>query len=144
VLIEGLKIGPVRATVPLHETPESIQRRVDYWTVKEPKQAKFLELQLAVHPGGGYDLELVRLDSISSLDAYLARGIEYFVIRPATFTGTRRSSMGSARLVSDLRSDSRIVLLKSFPGHRRLWFGPTIEIYGLATRDRKSGAASGE
>ena len=67
VLIEGLKIGPVRATVPLHETSESILRRMEYWKIEEPKQAKFLELQLAVHPGGGYDLELVRPQASSRL-----------------------------------------------------------------------------
>ena len=140
VLIEGLKIGPVRATVPLHESAESMVRRKDYWTVKEPKQAKFLELQLAVHPGGGYDLELVRPESIQSLDAYLTQGVEYFVIRPAVFTRTRRANSSSARLVSDLHSDKRVVLLKSYQGHRRLWFGPAIEIYGLANAHRQSGA----
>ncbi len=71
--------------MPLHETPESIVRRMEYWNAREPKQAKFLELQLAVHPGGGYDLELVRPESIQSLDEYLAQGVEYFVIRPDVF-----------------------------------------------------------
>ncbi len=35
--------------------------------------------------GGGYDLELVRPESIQSLDEYLAQGVEYFVIRPDVF-----------------------------------------------------------
>jgi 4-amino-4-deoxy-L-arabinose transferase-like glycosyltransferase len=143
VLVEGLKIGPLRSTVPLHETPEAILRRIEYWRVKEPKQAKFLELQLAVHPGGGYDLELVRPESTQSLDEYLARGVEYFVIRPAAFTGTRKANFATVRLVKNLGSDTRVVLLKRFPGSSRLQFGPTIEIYGLANKGGQTGVNDG-
>ncbi len=114
VLIEGGKIAASRLTVPLDDSRESLERRIAYWKVKEPRQAKFLELKRAVHQGGGYDLELVRVASIAPLDDYTGRGIEYFVVRPEFFMGSRKAESGSARLLSRLRSDTRVKLLKQF------------------------------
>ena len=139
VLIEGLKIGPLRKTVPLRQTRESIQRRIEYWKVEEPKQAKFLELQLASHPGGGYDLEYLRLDSVATLAEYAERGIEYFVVRPETFVESRKADVGSQRLLRELRSDPGVKLIKRFEGDERKRPGPTIEIYRLVDANKGPG-----
>ena len=132
VLIEGGKIEPVRETVPLQDTREMITRRIAYWKAVEPKQARFLQFKRAVHQGAGYELEFVELDEIEPLDAYVARGIEYFVVRPETFLNyKRKAGAGSAMLVESLRSDSRVRLLKRFDGGSRTQLGPTVEIYEM-------------
>ena len=132
VLIEGGKIGAVRQSVPLQDSREAMQRRIEYFRAVEPRQAEFLERKLAVHEGVGYDLQLVRLDSIDSLDFYTAQGVEYFVVRPGTFLRElRRSGLGSASLLEDLRTDRRATLLKRFEGDSPEQIGPTIEIYRL-------------
>ena len=132
VLIEGGKIGAVRQSVPLQDSRAAMQRRIEYFRTVEPRQAEFLERKLAVHEGVGYDLQFVRLDSIDSLDSYAAQGVEYFVVRPHTFLrDLRRAGPGSATLLSDLRTDRRVTLLKRFDGDSPEQIGPTIEIYRL-------------
>ena len=137
VLIEGGKIGVLRETVPLQDSREVILRRIEYFRQVEPKQAKYLELELAVYEGIGYDLEFVRLNSIASLDSYAARGIEYFVLRPDGFlSDKRRTNSGSAKLVADLRANPRVTLLKRFDGDNPRQIGPMIEIYRLTQEAR--------
>jgi hypothetical protein len=129
VLIEGGKIAASRLTVPLADSRESLGRRIAYWKLQEPRQAKYVELKRAVHEGGGYELELVRVASIPPFDDLTARGIEYFVVRPESFMGSRKAESGSARLLSRLRSDTRVKLLKQFKADSSTQPGPTIEIY---------------
>lgn len=129
VLIEGSKTAAARNTAPLIDTRESLERRIAYWKVQEPRQAKYLEVRRDVHEGGGYELELVRLDSMAPFDDLTARGVEYFVVRPDYFIGTRKTKSGSARLLSRLRSDPRVKLLKRFEAEDGARPGPTIEIY---------------
>jgi Dolichyl-phosphate-mannose-protein mannosyltransferase len=129
VFIEGLKIGPIKGTVQLRETPEAIRRRVDYWRSREPKQARFLKLQLAALEPGGYRLRFARVSSVDTLAAYLAEGVEYFVVRPDYFQAARRADPSSARLLEQLRSDDRIELMKRFEGGTQTPIGPTLEIY---------------
>ena len=131
VFIEGTKISASRLTVQLADSRESIERRIAYWKVKEPRQAKFLEIKRAVYEGGGYDLELVKVAAVAPLDEYAARGVEYFVIRPDSFMGSRKAASGSSRLVSALRSDARVQLLRRFEPRSGLQPGPPIEIYQL-------------
>jgi 4-amino-4-deoxy-L-arabinose transferase-like glycosyltransferase len=134
VLIEGGKIAPSRTTVQLQQSAPAIQRRIEYWKVEEPKQAKFLELQLAVHEGGGYDLEFVSLNDVAMLDEYAKQGIEYCVIRPDTFMESRKASVESPRLVQELRSGSHAELIKRFAEDLHTRPGPAIEIYRLKDR----------
>lgn len=129
VLIEGSKIAAARITVPLVDSRESLEQRIAYWNVQEPRQARYLELKRVVHEGGGYDLELVRIGSIAPLNDYLARGIEYFVVRPDYFVGSRKSQGGSAAIVNALRTDTRVDLLTRFEARAGRRPGPTIEIY---------------
>ena len=146
VLVEGGKIEAARETVPLQDTREMITRRIAYWKVVEPKQARFLQFKRAVHQGTGYELTFVQLSSIEALDVYADGGIEYFVVRPVAFTqGIRKSGTGSAQLVDRLRTDPRARLLKRFDGDTRTQLGPTIEIYQLqqAARGGPSARAAG-
>jgi len=129
ILIEGLKIGPTNGTVPLGETAEALDRRIEYWTDREPKQARYLELKRDVSHGVGYELELVRLDAMESLSDYVSRGVQYFVMRPDYIKGSRRSDSGSARLLEDLRSNPRVRMVKKVQGGTQTPPGPTIEIY---------------
>ena len=131
VLIEGGKIAADRGTVPLQDSRESLERRISYWRHTEPRQAKYLELKLAVHDGSGFQLEFVRVGSLDSLEQYLERGIQYFVVRPSYFYGSRRSDASSMGFMRDLRSDPRVSLLKRVDGDSIRQPGPTIEIYGL-------------
>ena len=134
VLIEGSKIAASRLTVPLADSRESLEHRIAYWEVHEPRQAKYLEMMRTVSAGGGYRLELIRLDSVASLDDYLAGGIEYFVVRPQYFASARKAGGGSARLLLALRSDPRLVLLQRFEAPSSTYPGPLIEIYGLRAK----------
>jgi hypothetical protein len=129
VLIEGGKIAASRLSVPLSDSRGSLDARIAYWSRQEPRQAALLKVKRDVHEGGGYELVLVRVSSIASLETYLGRGVEFFVIRPDTFLGARKAGSGSARLVTDLRGDPRIRLLKRFEAGSDASLGPSIEIY---------------
>jgi 4-amino-4-deoxy-L-arabinose transferase-like glycosyltransferase len=131
VAIEGLKIGPIKSTVQLAETPAAMQRRVEHWKAVEPRQARFLELQIAVSDGAGYDLELIRDDAVASVDEYAARGVEYFVVRPDALLGGKAAAAGGRRLLGQLRTDPRVTLLKHFEAGGFARLSPAIEIYQL-------------
>lgn len=132
VLIEGGKIAPSRETVPLEDSPSSLERRIAYWRSIEPRQAKYLEIKRAVHSGGGYELEIFKGNTAASLDEYLGRGIAYFVVRPDSLLNSRRSSAPGVQLMRSLRTDSRVKLLKAIPQEPGRRPGPTIEIYMAA------------
>jgi 4-amino-4-deoxy-L-arabinose transferase-like glycosyltransferase len=131
IFIEGAKIAPVRNTVPLQDTAERMQQRIEYWSVQEPRQADFLRLKLQVLEGKGFDLELVGVGETEDLQTYREKGVDYFVVRPDVLLGRRAGTTKSAQLVYDLRNASDVTLIKSFhssPGER---LGPTVEIYRI-------------
>ena len=136
VLIEGGKTGPSRESVPLHESRASLERRVAHWKEVEPKQAKFLEFKLAAEEGTGYELEFVKLKTLSTLDEYAASGIDYFVVRPEYFTKSRRAVPGAFRLLEQLRNDPRVELVRRFEPESHLQPGPVVEIYRLESNGR--------
>ncbi len=129
VVIEGSKISVQRETVKLDESAEGLRRRIEYWRTREPKQAKYLEYQLAAHQGGGYDLVLIQDDSTTTLDEYLAQGVEYFVIRPRALTDLRKGNRQDLDLLESLRTDSRVELIRRFEGAEKERLASTIEIY---------------
>ena len=131
VLVEGGKTGPKRESVQLSESRESLERRIEYWRRVEPQQAKFLEIKLAVQQGVGYDLELVRLSSIETLDRYAAAGVEYFVVRPGYFVESRKAVSVAARLLEQLRTDPRVTLIRRFAPESKWHPGIPVEIYRL-------------
>lgn len=135
ILIEGLKINPVKGTVQLQDTAEAIERRIAYWRKVEPKQAKFLQLELQVLEGRTFDLELIHLSDAESLETYERRGVEYFVVRPARFLESRRSDGGSVKLLKALRTDPRVTLVKKFSEQPLERPGPELEIYRLIRRE---------
>lgn len=131
VLIEGGKIAASRQTVPLEDSHESLERRIASWKTKEPRQAKFLEIKRVVQDDSGYDLELVQISSIAPLEDYVARGVEYFVIRPDSFLSSRKGEAGSARFLNDLRSNAGVKLLKRIDAGSDAQPGPSIEVYQM-------------
>src|SRR4029450_2281845 len=68
VLIEGSKTAASRLTAPLDDTLQSLARRIAYWKIEEPRQARHLQVKRSIHGGGGYELELVRIRSVEDLD----------------------------------------------------------------------------
>ncbi len=137
ILIEGGKIAASRLTVPLEDSPQSLERRIDYWKTVEPRQAKYLQIRRSVHDGKGFELELVRISTILPLTEYLDRGVEYFVIRPDSFQGSRKADSRSAVFLRTLRGDSRIKLVARFEAGDSLRQGPPIEIYQLKRLSRQ-------
>jgi hypothetical protein len=129
VLIEGSKIAASRLSVPLADTPESLARRTTYWKTREPRQAKYLEIMRRVHPGGGYQLEFMQIGSIADLSEYVARGVEFVVVRPDHFMGSRRSKGDGMRLLNSLRTAPDAVMVKRFEAEAGRSLGPTIEVY---------------
>lgn len=136
VLVEGGKISASRLSVPLTDSASSLERRIDYWKGVEPRQAKFLEIRRATHDGGGYELYLVKISTIGSFDHYVASGVEYFVVRPESFIGSRKAEGGSAELIDTLRGDPRVERVARFDPAGGQRPGPVIEVYRL--RDRTS------
>jgi hypothetical protein len=136
VVVEGGKIGPKRESVQLRDSRESLERRIAYWKDVEPRQAKFLEYRLAAHEGGGHDLVFIRLQSVADFDEYVADGVEYFVVRPEYFVGSRKAESGASRLLEDLRNDPRVKQIARFAAESRTQPGPVIEIYRLETPRR--------
>lgn len=138
ILIEGLKIKPVKGTAQLQDSAANLRRRIAYWRKVEPKQAKYLQIELQVLSGTTYELELITLDDVQSLKFYEDRGVEYFVVRPEMFLESRRRQPGSRRLVEALRSDPQVVKLNEFREEPDRRPGPAIEIYKLvrSTGDR--------
>jgi hypothetical protein len=131
VLIEGGKIAASRLTVQLDDSKESLDRRIEYWRVVEPRQAKFLQIRRSVHEGGGYELELVRVNSVMPLDEYLNRGIEYFVVRPESFLGSRKADSDSAKFMGALQRHAKIRMIARFEAGDSLRQGPPIEVYRI-------------
>jgi hypothetical protein len=136
VLIEGGKISASRLSVPITDSAASLQRRIEYWQAVEPRQGKFLEIRRAVHDGGGYELELVRISTIGTLEDYISKGVQYFVVRPESFEGSRKADGGSARLLAALRSDPRVELAKRFDPADGARPGPAIEVYKMRQQSR--------
>lgn len=131
VFIEGLKIKPIKSTAQLKDSAENIRRRIEYWKPREPKQARFLELELQVLEGKTFDLELVRRSEIRSFAHYESVGVEYFVVRPDALLKSRRSDQQGVLLLRALRSDSRVSMVQGFYPDRRRTPGPIIEVYRL-------------
>jgi len=129
VLIEGGKVSASRESVPLIDSKLSLERRIADWRQVEPQQANFLERRLAIHPGGGYQLELIRLKSVESYDSYIDRGVEYFVVRPEHFLGSRRAKSSTAELLEALRTRPDVKLVRRFAPESWTRPGPVIEVY---------------
>jgi 4-amino-4-deoxy-L-arabinose transferase-like glycosyltransferase len=143
VFIEGAKLTPLRNSVPLQDTEESMRRRIEYWRVEEPRQAEFLSYKLQVLEGVGFDLKLVSLEDIESLASYRQQGIEYFVVDPQRLQGHRRRTTRAAELLHDLRSADDVALIKTFEADESERLGPTIEIYQRIARANSRQAAGG-
>jgi hypothetical protein len=133
VLIEGGKIAASRLSVPLADSKESLDRRISYWEVQEPRQARYLKILRRVHPGGGYQLEFMQIGSIAPWAQYRAQGVEYMVVRPDYLAGARKAKGDGSRLLEDLHKDPNVSLIKKFVGESDDKPGPTIEIYRART-----------
>lgn len=131
VLVEGGKISASRLSVPLTDSIGSLEKRIEYWKDVEPRQAKYLDIRRAAHDGGGYDLNLVKISTIAPFEHFVASGVEYFVVRPDSFTGSRKAEGGSAEFLNALRSDPRVELVARFDAAAERRPGPTIEVYRM-------------
>jgi hypothetical protein len=139
VLIEGLKVEPVKLTVPLQDSPDNMRENIEYYKTREPGKAVYLRYMLQVDTGRTYDLELVKLSELQSLDFYKDQGVRYLVIRPLAFESSRSSDRGS-RLLAELQHDPDVRVIKSFRFDPKSRPGPDIDIYEVRPATLASGA----
>ena len=135
VFVEGAKIAPVRSTVPIQESTDSMRERMDYWRAVEPRQATYLRHRLSVHDGRGFRLVLVPLGQEATLQEYRAEGVEFFVVLPDRMKRGRSSTSRSVGLLNDLRTSSDVELVATFPQEANYRPGLSVEIYRVVTSD---------
>jgi 4-amino-4-deoxy-L-arabinose transferase-like glycosyltransferase len=131
VLIEGARFAPNRTGVALEESVDGLKRRIAYWKGRDARAVTYLQHKLAAAEGVRYDLVLVNLRSLGSLDQYRAMGVEYFVILPRRFLEHRQTSAGALSLVEELRTAPDVELMQEFPADLERRRGPTVEIYRI-------------
>lgn len=137
VMIEGLKIEPTRQTVPLRDTRENMRRHIDYYQTREPGKATYLRYVLKVEQGRTYDLELANPADLQSLQYYKSEGVEYLVIRPDGFSGSRQMGDLGEQFLADLAQDPEVRLIKNFESDPTSRPGPNIDIYQVKSDARK-------
>jgi hypothetical protein len=139
IWIEAQKIKPANGTVQLQDERANLERRIEYWRDVEPKQARYLELQLEVQTGITYDLELARVGEFKSLAEYKKLGIQYFVVRPDYLADSRRANPGSIGLLQSLHSDPQLAKLWGIYPGRKDRPGPAVEVYEVQSAQSSQG-----
>ena len=129
VFIEGHRTTITNATIPLQNSAENIKESIDYYRDTEPGRAKYFRMALNVLSGSTYDLVGVAPDELQDLQYYKKIGIQYFVLRPDKYIGSRLQFEWT-KLVEDIRADPEIELIKRFePSNETSARSPLIEIY---------------
>lgn len=129
VFIEGSRTVVSNATIPLQNSPENLKESIEYYRDRAPGRAKYFRLALNSLSGETYDLLGVQPDEIRDLQYYKDLGVQYFVLRPASYEGSRLKYTWP-ELVQAIRADPDIELLRRFePTEEHSWRSPLIEIY---------------
>jgi len=129
IFIEGLTSRVTPATVPLENSARKLQESIDGFLPDEPGKARYFQMKLKVLTGITYDLELVQSFELKDLAYYRSIGVEYFIVRPESYVGSRLRSRWTD-FVEELRADPDISLLQRFEPNESSTPGPEIEIYG--------------
>ena len=128
VFIEGTKTRPSESTVPLQNSPENVRTMIEQYRDTEPGKAKYFSIALQNMNGPTYDLVLVRMWDLHDLQYYKDMDVEYFVLRPNRYEGSRRQS-DWPKIVAQVRDDPEVSMVKSFHPDPTAVPGPYIEIY---------------
>lgn len=129
VFIEGSRTVVSNATIPLQNTEENLKESIEFYRDREPGKAKYFRMALNVLSGPTYDLVGVSSWDLQDLQYYKDLGIQYFVLRPDRYDGSRNKYEWTD-LVENLRSDPDVELIKRFePTDDNSWRSPLLEIY---------------
>jgi hypothetical protein len=132
IFIEGHRTTLTKATVPLQNSAENLRESIEYYRDREPGKAKYFRMALRTLSGRTYDLVGVAHDELQSLQYYKDIGIQYFVLRPAAYEGSRQK-YDWPRFVEEIRQDSDVVLIARFEADSEERPGPLIEIYRVTS-----------
>jgi hypothetical protein len=130
VFIEGHRTTLTNSTVPLQNSAENLRSSIEYYRDREPGKAKYFQMALKVLSGKTYDLFGVQPADLEELQHYKDIGIQYFVLRPDAYPGSR-TQFAWEDFVEDIRSDPDIELLQRFEPDPDSRPGPLIEIYRI-------------
>lgn len=129
VFIEGSRTAVSNATIPLQNSAKNLKASVEYYRNSQPGRAKYFQLALKALSGKTYDLVGVQPHDLQDLQHYKEEGVQYFVLRPDKYPGSRLQYEWP-KLVEDIRSDPDVELLKRFePDDSTSARSPLIEIY---------------
>jgi Dolichyl-phosphate-mannose-protein mannosyltransferase len=128
VFIEGTRTRPSESTVPLENSRENVRAMIEQYSRTEPGKAKYFSIKMDSIDGPTYDLVLVRMWDLQDIQHYKGLGVEYFILRPDNYEGSRRQS-DWPKIVAQLRDDPEASLVKSFKPDPASVPGPFIEIY---------------
>ena len=128
IFIEGNRTTLTNATVPLKNSAENIKESIEFYRGREPGRVKYFQTLLKVQTGKTYDLVGVRPFDLQALQAYKEAGVEYFVLRPMAYPGSR-VQFHWEDFVEDIRSDPDLELIQRFEPDPASAPGPVIEIY---------------
>lgn len=137
VFIEGWT-NPANSTIPLRRSEENLKRSIAALEGTDPGKAKYLRIELKVLSGKAYDLVIVKPMELEELAYYKRQGIQYFVLRPKAYPGSRIYFQWED-LVAAIREDTDIQLIKSFDPEIESGPGPYIEIYRVLSNTRQDG-----
>jgi len=130
IFIEGPRTRVSPATVPLENSAKKIQESIDYFLANEPGKARYFQMKLKVLSGITYDLELVQSFDLQDIEHYRSIGVEYLVLRPDSYVGSRLRSQW-ADFVDEVRKDQDITMIRRFEPDDKETPGPVIEIYRI-------------
>ncbi len=137
VFIEGWT-NPANSTIPLKRSEENLRRSIAAVERTDPGKAKYFRIELKVLSGKAYDLVIGKPMELEELAHYKRQRIQYFVLRPKAYPGSRIFFQWED-LVSAIRQDPDIQLIKSFDPEIESGPGPYIEIYRVLSNTRQSG-----
>lgn len=116
-------------TVPLRKSAKTIRYYMRMFTDSDRAKARYFETELAADDGKGYDLEIVGVSDLRSLDFYKQENVRYFVILPEKYSGSSRKRANYAPFIDTLRRDPELRLRERFVPDPKSRPGPLIEVY---------------
>lgn len=132
VFIEGTRTRVSESTIPLKNSPDNVRKMIDFYRDAEPGKARYFSIAIKNMEGPSYDLVLVGRPDLQDLRIYKEAGVEYFVVRPGSYRGSRRAYEWP-KIVEQLRSDPQVSMMKSFDPNPESgdgpYRGPYIEVY---------------
>jgi len=128
VFIEGTRTRTSESTIPLQNSAENIEVMIEQYRESEPGKAKYFSIAMESMNGPTYNLILVRGAGLKDLQYYMDLGVDYFVLRPEVYEGSRRQ-YNWPKIVMQVRNDADVSMVKSFQPDPKSVPGPYIEIY---------------